>query len=131
MAIITGDAVYTQEFIKSLHLPQAVAEGCLHSKECCKSFYDNFYGRNRYAIDDLLDYREEKIKTSEITIDLFLQMCYTSNMLEVFTKTFYQSFTLADMEIIGQAIESGRTSLETIYSGFKQNPNKNILRDLK
>lgn len=131
VAIVTGDAVYVQEFIQSLQLPQAVAEGCLFSERCCKSFYVGFYGNNRYIVDDLLDYREDKIKNSQITLDLFLEMCYTVNMLEVFTKTFYQSFTIADMDIIGQAISSGRASLETIYTDFENNPNKNILRNLK
>lgn len=117
-----------EDFIKSLGLPKALAEGVLHNYEECKKFYISNYGRNKYAVDDLLDFREEQIEKSEITLDIFCGMCYHNGVKDSFLKTFYQPITSFEAQLIDDAIENGSVSLEEIYEGFKKNPNKNILR---
>jgi hypothetical protein len=117
-------------FISSTSLPESIAKGVLRTVEDCQSFYIDYYGRNRHTIDDLLDYRDDKIANSQITLDNFIGMCYTGSMLETFESTFYQSFTTDDMKMIGDAIADGRTSLEQLFLGFKKNPDKNILKNV-
>jgi hypothetical protein len=115
-------------FIQSLNLPKNVALVLFKSDLDCKEFFESFYGRNRYVVDDLLDYREFKIENSDMTLEKFTELCYISNTRDVFESTFYQSFSLDDMLLIEKAITSGKTSLETIYLGFEKNPNKNIMK---
>jgi hypothetical protein len=128
LAVTTSGRV--ENFIESLNLPLKEAMVLLECEEDCQKFFTDFYNRNKHVIDDLLDYREYKVEKSQKTLDLFLKECYTSNMRQVFQKTFYQSFSDSDMDLIGQAILDGRTSLEELYSGFKKNPDKNILKNV-
>lgn len=127
---VTDSANSVEKFIQSLALPQKIAEGVFFCEDDCKTFYNDFYGKNHNVVDDLLDYREDRINKSNITVDIFLELCYNKDMLDVFTKTFYQSFTLADMVIINKAVAFGRTTLEEIFLDFQKNPNKNILKNV-
>jgi hypothetical protein len=119
-----------ENFIKSLALPERIAKGVLFTAECCNSFYEGFYGRNNYVIDDLLDYREEKLSKSKITLVKFLDMCYNEGNREAFRLTFYQYFTSSEIEVVDRAIESGKTSLQSVYTDFEKNPNKNVLKNV-
>lgn len=119
-----------ESFIESLNLPKAIAEGVFESVEDCQMFYIDFYNRNRYVADDLLDYREYKIEKASITLDLFLDKCYNEGIEKAFKSTFLQSFTLSNIQLVEKAIEDGRTSLEQLFSDFKKNPNKNVLKDV-
>jgi hypothetical protein len=119
---------YLHDFIYLLNLPKEMALVLLKSTIDCQKFFAGYYGRNRYVIDDLLDYREFKIENSTITLEDFLYMCYNSNMQQAFEKTFLQSFTLEEMSLIEKAIISGRVSLESLFFGFERNPNKNIMK---
>lgn len=118
-----------ESFIESLTLPKSVASGALRTVEDCHEFYIGFYGRNKYAIDDLLDYREYKIEQSDITLEKFLKMCENGDMIKAFTVTFFQEFSIHDMTFINKAINEGKTSLEKLYKDFKSNPNKNIMKN--
>lgn len=118
----------TKDFIKSLSLPKKEAKGVLQNFDDCKEFYIGHYGRNKHVVDDILDFREKKIEESEITLDTFCDMCYHNGVEDSFLKTFYQSITSFEAQLIDNAIESGSVSLEDIYEGFTKNPNKNILR---
>jgi hypothetical protein len=119
-----------EHFIQSLKLPIEVASVLLESEKDCHQFFEGFYMRNKYVIDDLLDYREYKIEKSQKTLDLFVEECYNSNMRQAFQSTFYQSFSEGDMNMIGQAILAGKTSLAQLFIGFQKNPNKNILKNI-
>lgn len=116
-------------FIESLELPKSIAESLLKTVEDCQHFYSDFYNRNRHVTDDLLDYREYKIENSKITLDLFLKGCYT-NISQTFEDTFLQTFSLQDINNIQKAIADGRITLEYLYKDFKNNPNKNILKNV-
>jgi hypothetical protein len=117
-------------FIESLNLPRAIAEGVFESVEDCQKFYIDFYNRNRYVADDLLDYREYKIERANISLDLFLDKCYNEGMEKAFKSTFLQSFTLSNIKLVEKAIEDGKTSLEQLFTDFKKNPNKNVLKNV-
>jgi hypothetical protein len=128
VAINTMD--YVSNFIQSHSLPQVVAEGVLRTEEDCKDFYIGFYGRNRYVVDDLLDYREHRIETSEIILDTFLEMCYTIGMRETFEQVFFQSFSKMEIAKVAEAIVKGKVTLESLFTDFQKNPNKNILKNV-
>lgn len=117
-------------FIESLNLPRAVAEGVFESVEDCQMFYIDFYNRNRYVADDLLDYREYKIEKANISLDLFLDKCYNEGIEQAFKSTFLQSFTLSSIKLVEKAIEDGKTSLEQLFKDFKKNPNENVLKNV-
>jgi len=103
----------------------------IKNKEDLKLFLKQFHLRNNHAIDDLLDFREYKIKKSNKSIEEFLKECYeTDNDQSVFEQTFYQYFTIGDMELINMSLAEGRTSLESIFNAFKENINKNILKNI-
>lgn len=119
-----------ENFIESLNLPRDMANVLFETVECCQLFFEDFYMRNKYVVDDLLDFREHKIKTSNKTLDLFLKECYTKGMREAFQSTFYQSFTYDCVERVDRAINDGKTSLEQLFADFKKYPNKNVLKNV-
>lgn len=94
-----------------------------------KNFVSMFYKTNKYEIDDLLDYREYKIKQSEITLDAFIQQC-DDNMKIAFENNFQQNFTDSDIEMIKERIHSGNVSLVTLFENFYKNINVNILKHI-
>lgn len=113
-------------FIQSLNLPQE-SKVLFQTFGDCHSFYITCYGRNDCITDDLLDYREKKLEESNITLDMFLDMCY-NDILSAFETTFLQAFTNEQIVMIDYKLRSNHTDLETIYNGFQKNPNKNILK---
>lgn len=117
-------------FIESLSLPK---DYCVlfETVEDCQLFFESYYMRNRYLVDDLLDFREYKINKSEKTLDLFIEECYTIGMKQAFESTFYQSFTTGCMRIVERAIGEGKTSIEQLFIGFQKNPNENILKNIR
>ena len=121
---------YIFDFIQLYSLPQAVAKDVLLTREDCDDFYIGFYGRNRHITDDLLDYREYKIEESKITLDIFLDMCYTKGMKSTFEKVFFQSFTSLEVSIISDAVAEGKVTLEKLFNEFQKNPNVNILKNV-
>ena len=98
----------------------------------CKLFFEDFYLRNKYIVDDLLDFREYKISKSKITVDSFKELCYNSKvgLRKAFEQTFLQSFTDQDLEKISEAIVGGKLPLKKLISDFQKNPNKNILKNV-
>lgn len=129
MAVTSFSGESLENFIEHLSLPDSFAREVLHSIEDCQKFYINFYGRNHHVTDDLMDYRENKIQNSDITIDIFLKMC-NGDILNAFETTFLQTFTVSDMALINRAIKNGETSLEEIYYGFKESPNQRIMKKI-
>ncbi|QOV08373.1 hypothetical protein Kirov_174 [Bacillus phage Kirov] len=113
-------------FIKSLDLPQE-STVLFQTIGDCHSFYITNYGRNACVADDILDYRETKLEESDITLELFVDMCSTKGIKTAFQNTFLQVFDEEDVGVINWSLLSGRATLESIYSQFKMNPNKNIL----
>lgn len=116
-------------FIESLSLP-SIAKGILRTDDDCQSFYIGYYRKNKHVADDLFDYREMKIEEAKVDLSTFLQKCEENEIQEVFEDTFLQSFSLIDMDIINDAIEKGRASLESIFASFVENPNKNIMKNV-
>lgn len=120
----------TERFIKSLDLPTKLARGVLRTSEDCNTFYIGYYGRSKYVIDDLLNYREKKIAESDTTFEFFTKLFHEKGIKESFEHTFYQSFEDFEIDIIVNALRNGDSSLESIYNGFKASPNKNILHNV-
>lgn len=118
------------QFIQSLNLPFDVAGVLITCEEDCHQFFEGFYMRNKYVIDDLLDYREYKIEKSKKTLDSFVSECYTYTMRQAFQTTFYQTFSEKDMKLVKNAILNGKITLEILFTDFQRNPNKNILKNI-
>lgn len=117
-----------EDFIKSLSLPHNVARGVLSTEEDCQCFKEKYYGKNRNVIDDLLDYREDKIEASDMTVDVFMENCYTKGLKVAFHETFLQLFMSSEITLVETAIMNGKTSLVQLFANFQKNPNKNIMR---
>ncbi|UGO50690.1 DNA primase large subunit [Bacillus phage vB_BanS_Sophrita] len=115
------------EFIETHNLPED-SRVLFQTFGDCHSFYITHLGRNKNVSDDLLDYREEKIKKSNVSFDMFRKMCYTYGIRHAFEKTFLQAFDTEQIVLIGCKLHNQDVELETIYNGFQKNPNKNILR---
>ncbi|UUV47092.1 hypothetical protein [Bacillus phage vB_BanS-Thrax5] len=115
------------EFIKSHNLPED-SRVLFQTFGDCHSFYINHLGRNNCVADDLLDYREEKIKQSNVSFDMFRKLCYTYGIRHAFETTFLQAFDTEQIVLIGCKLHNQDVELETIYNGFQKNPNKNILK---
>lgn len=116
------------DFIKAFNLPVDIASVLFENYEDCNLFFTKFYIKNKFAIDDLLDFREYKIDNNYKTLPTFLNECSTKGLKQTFEKTFFQSFTLEDINIISQALLDDKTTLEQIYNNFQKNPDKNIMR---
>lgn len=118
-----------ESFITSLNLPVDVAEGILRTLEDCKAFYIEFFGRNKYVADDLLDFREHIIYSECVIFGDFLGLCMR-NLKSAFEVTFLQKFSDDEILLIENALFTGTTTLEEIFSNFQRNININILRNI-
>jgi hypothetical protein len=129
--MVTIDKIFddVDAFIKTLALPEAVARGIIRTAQDAKDFYLEFYKRNTYLADDLLDFRESKIENSNITLDIFLKSCY-NDMKKAFEDTFLQQFTSSEIARVQEAINTEHVTLEQLFMDFKKNPNKNILKNI-
>lgn len=125
---INENKIVLKDFIKSLSLPHDVADVLLLTVADCERFYKEFYGRNRYIVDDLLDFREEKLRNSHITVTSFLRMCNNGDVQEAFESTFLQTFNQDDVSVLRKKVASGSISYRTIYDKFQLNTNLNIWR---
>jgi hypothetical protein len=123
--VITKNKI--ENFIKTYELPE-VAEGILLTNEDCDLFLQEFYSKNHYVIDDLLDFKEYKISSSEITVIEFLNMCNNGEMHMAFETTFLQKFSPEDMSFIEEKIKSRATNLKEIYVKARKNPFRNVLK---
>jgi hypothetical protein len=124
--MVTLSYTEVDNFIESLDLPE-IANGLLRTSNDCEEFYIGFYGTNRYVMDDLLDFKEFVVEKRKISVDEFVEMCYTSSMKDVFESVFLQEFTLVDIILVNEAIADGRTTLEDLYNGFLKKPTKKIM----
>jgi hypothetical protein len=122
---------YVSNFIASLKLNddcESLAKILFKTEEECRSFYLGFLGRNSYTMDDLLDYRENRLALSESSIDLFLQKCKDGLNQSVLESTFLQSFSDDDLDLLSDAINNDKILLADIYYQFQSNVNKNIMK---
>lgn len=122
---------FVGNFIESLGFKdecKGLAKVLLTNEEECREFYIGYYGKNTYAINDLVDYREKKIAIADMSFDKFTSLCDNEGMKEAFEKTFLQSFNLHQIGFIEQLIDAGATSLKEIHSLFVKQPNENILK---
>lgn len=118
------------DFIQSLSLPK-VACSILKSTKDCELFAKSYWMKNQNAIDDLLDFREYKIASDNITFSVFLEKCLTIGLKNTFEDVFLQKFTTGQISLIQQNIFDDKTSLEELYTLFCKNPNINIMRFAK
>lgn len=123
-------SVKINEFINKLGLPMEMSRVLFETFKDCELFFKSFYIRNQYVFDDLLDFREYKIKESEITLDLFVDECYNKGMKESFESTFFQPFDNSDLVLVEKAIIELRTSIPQLFLDFQKNPNRNILKSV-
>lgn len=114
-------------FIQQLNLPQE-SKVLFRTFGDCHSFYITCYGRNKHVADDLLDYREKKLKECNVSFDKFVDMCYNVGIRVAFEHTFLQQFDDKSVAVITKALYNEKVTLEDIYIGFQKNPNKNILK---
>lgn len=121
-----------QVLTKLLSLPQNTANGLseilLKEQRDFHIFFIEFYGKNKYLVDDLFDFREYKISKNNITLKDFLFKCYAYGWRETFVETFIQKFSDEDIQFIVTSIHEGKTTLEKIFFGFQSNINLNIMR---
>lgn len=124
------NVINVENFVDSLVLGthRALAGILFQTEQQCRDFYIGFLGRNQHIIDDLLDYRENRLSMADISIDKFMDMCDNKDKQEVFEQTFLQPFTIADMEIINKSIENNTITLAEIFANFQGNFNKNIMQ---
>lgn len=119
--------VRIQTFVKKLDLPP-LAYAVLKTFDDCRMFFRKYYKKNTYAIDDLLDYRKDKIKSLNVSLEQFLEMCEEYGIKYGFENTFLQPISQQQAKFIEKAIRNGKVTLEYIYTSFHQNINKNILQ---
>lgn len=123
----TINDVRVKTFIKKLKLPY-LAYVVLNTVDECQMFFREYYKRNRYAIDDLLEYRVHKIKALNISLEKFLEMCDNNGIKNAFEATFLQPISQQQAEWIEKAIRNGEVTLEYVYNSFQENYNKNVLK---
>jgi hypothetical protein len=116
-------------FIERLSLP-SFADVILNTEERCQHFYINYYGNNRSKADDLLDYREYLIEQNDFTLEDLEQSVYTIGIKEAFEKMFIQKFSVTEISLINKSVSDGVISLKDIFTDFKKNPNKNIMKNI-
>ena len=113
-------------FILAYSLPPC-AKDVLRTKDDCAVFLERFYETTHELIDDILDYREYKLASSFMTLDIFLKMCYVGEKKNAFEEAFVQAFTKEEMDFIFQRMDEGVMTLPHLYSKFQEDPEKNIL----
>lgn len=122
---------YIDNFIESLGVSgdvKELAEVLFKEENDCNDFYIGYYGKNRYVIFDLLDYRKSKLPIHHMSVDSFVELCNNKGVKEAFENTFLQHFDNYIIELIDEMIGKELTSLEYIYNSFMENPNENILK---
>lgn len=120
---------YTKNFIASLQLPE-LSSILLRTKQCCDLFFTDYYGKNFYIIDDLLNYREFKLKSEKISLDDFIKMCYNKGIKEAFENSFFQLISSKDAEFINSLLLKKKISLKELYDVFENDINKNIIQHI-
>ena len=124
---------YVKYFIDSLNMNDEfnkLAEVLLKNKKDCNDFYAKYLGNNNYKIDDLLDFREDKLSIEDMSFDRFMLMCDNIGIKKAFEKTFLYHFDSQIVRFIENRIENDMVSLEDIYSSFVNNPNGNIMKNV-
>lgn len=116
------------KFILSLKLPNDLAKSILKSKRDCELFSERFYKSTRRVTTDLLDFRLYKIEASGITMEIFLTACLTDGVsCSLFEQVFMEEFIEEDIVRINEALLAGKVTLESLFTKFKENPDKRIL----
>lgn len=117
-----------EEILASLKSERETVLMLLATENDVDVFMSDFYQKNGLVIDDLLDFREYKIENNNSNIIDFTSNCRTKGIRETFEQTFYQFFSINDMEIINESINNGKITLELLFEKFKANPNRNIMK---
>lgn len=119
-----------ERFIISIKLPYDLANTILKNEDDCHLFFADYY-RNQKGCgltDALLDFREDKIANSGVTLETFLARCHLGEGLTktVFEETFYETLSDDDVTRLIEAINVGRITLEKLFSNFQKSPNRKI-----
>ena len=115
-------------FINSLNLPVYIAIVLFENWGDCVAFMNLFYAKNKFLIDDLMDFREYKIYQSTKSLKEFLDDYNVNGLKASFERMFYQSFNEDEVNILNGAIASGKVSVDELFYKFKGNHNRNILK---
>lgn len=91
-------------------------------------FVKKFYLRNRFLIDDVLDFREYKIINQEVTFDKFSSMYYNEGAKQAFEKMFYFKIEDEDVEMFELYIGNDKNKLLNIFNQIKENVNLNPIK---
>lgn len=119
-----------EHLITNFKLHRETASLLLKTEEDSKNFFGKFFRRNRYSIDDMLDFRRFKVNADRKTLATFINECHNGDMKNVFESTFYQTFTVESIELINKAISEERTSLKDLFINFQNNPKTNLMRNI-
>jgi hypothetical protein len=119
-----------ERFIISIKLPYDLAKAILKDEQDCRLFYDDYYNKQKGCrlTDALLDFREDKIKNSGITLETFLSRCHLGEGLTkaVFEETFFETLSDDDVGKLTDAIYGFEITLEELFNNFQKSPNRKI-----
>lgn len=102
-----------------------LAEILLKTEKDASTFFQQYLGRNPYLINDLLDFREQKITYWAITFDRLQEMAYNNNDLNVvFENVFLQPFPRFTDDLKKRLLHN----LQRIYDYFVDHPHENLMR---
>lgn len=117
-------------FIISIKLPYDLAKAILKDEQDCHLFYSDYYRgqTGRGLTDALLDFREDKIADSGVTLETFLTRCQLGEGMTktVFEETFFETLSDDDVTRLTEAINVGRITLCTLFENFQKSPNRKI-----
>ena len=91
-------------------------------------FVKKFYLRNRFLIDDVLDFREHKIINQEVTFDKFSSMYYNEGAKQAFEQVFYFKIEDEDAKMFELYIRNDKNKLLTIFNHLQENVNLNPIK---
>lgn len=115
-------------YLSELGIPLELGRILIKSKEDFEVFVNNFYQKNRFVTDDLLDFREFILNNRELSCHDFITLCDNTGIFNGFTEMFLQYFTHNDIVFIIKALKNRRTTMQEIYFNFTNNKNENVLR---
>lgn len=124
-----NEANETKIFIESMGLPE-VAKTVLRNLNDCNIYLEMFHDKKERVLQNLTDFRQYMISKSSVTLSIFLEMCCRDKK-SAFESTFYQVFTLSEMQFMEDFIDSGKLTLTSLYEKFIANPKRNIIRHFK
>lgn len=92
------------------------------------TFVKQFYLRNHFFIDDILDFREYKIANQKVTFDNFVDLYYNEGARKTFEQMFYFKIEDEDAKMFELYIMNDKNKLLTIFNHLQENVNLNPIK---